>query len=112
MLALDTDTNANAGRGKCGRKQRIYDTADKITALALVALLESQKFKCAITGRPLTPETASIDHRVAVSRGGSNTMPNIQIVHREVNQAKRAMSMEDFIAMCREVVAYADARGN
>lgn len=82
----------------------------KITALGLREMLDKQAFKCAMSGRELTPQTASIDHIVPVARGGLNVMENVHVVHSEVNQAKRAMPIEDFVSMCQEIVTH--YRGN
>jgi len=72
-------------------------------------LLEKQQWRCALTGRLLTPECASLDHDIPLSRGGENTIENAQVVHHDANQAKRALSRVEFIALCREVVAHCDA---
>ncbi len=72
----------------------------------LFKLIEGQGYKCAYSGRDLAPETASLDHMVPVSRGGSHDLSNIRIVHREVNVAKGTMRLEDFVAMCRDVASY------
>lgn len=77
-----------------------------ITARGLLRLLTKQSYKCALTGRDVTPETASLDHMVPLSRGGANTLENSQIVHVEVNAAKATMTCDEFVAMCREVVAH------
>lgn len=82
--------------------------SEKISAKRLYRLLELQGFKCAVTGRDLTPETASLDHKVPLSQGGSNLMDNVQIVHWDVNKAKGTMTMSEFLALCKEVVAFAD----
>lgn len=63
-----------------------------------------------MSGRELTPETASIDHCTPMSKGGKHLMSNIQILHRDINQAKSTMSMDEFVSMCREVVAVADSK--
>ena len=79
-------------------------TPDLITARALLSLLESQDYRCALTGRELTPETAALDHRTPLSRGGPNTISNCQVVHEQANAAKATMTHEEFVALCREVV--------
>lgn len=92
-----------------GREQPAsQDGSGKITSGLLMSLLESQQFRCALTNRELTPETASLDHKQPLSRGGSNDMSNAQIVHYDVNMAKRTMTTEEFVSLCREVVAVAD----
>jgi hypothetical protein len=72
--------------------------------------LVRQNYKCALTGRDLTPANASIDHIVPLSRGGSHAPDNIQILHRDVNAAKGTMMHEEFIALCREVASVADQK--
>lgn len=66
-------------------------------------LLENQQYQCALTRRPLEPQTACIDHIVALSCGGEHRMSNIQILHRDVNRTKGTLSNDEFIAICREV---------
>lgn len=85
-------------------------TGNGICAQDLWNLLESQDFKCALTGRALSPETASVDHIVPVSKGGPNAASNLQIVERQVNSAKGTMLQGEFIQMCRDVVNWIDGR--
>ncbi len=70
-------------------------------------LLEHQGYRCALTGRILTPELASLDHIVPVRDGGEHVIENTQVLHRDINRAKSILSNEDFIQMCREVAAFA-----
>jgi 5-methylcytosine-specific restriction endonuclease McrA len=79
-----------------------------ITSMSLRSLLSQQKFKCAISGRDLSPSNASLDHKQSLAEGGKHTIGNIWIVDHQVNIAKGTMSYGDFVAMCRDVVAYAD----
>ena len=84
---------------------------DSDTALKgsdIYSILEHQGFKCNLTGTHLTPETASIDHIIPLSKGGSHTKGNAQIILSSVNQAKGTMTQEEFIAMCRQVVEWAN----
>lgn len=80
---------------------------EKIKGRDLRRLLEQQGYKCALTGRPLTPETASADHIIPVGRGGSHSVDNIWIVHTDVNIAKGTLPADVFIEMCRDVAAWA-----
>jgi len=81
-----------------------------VTAKRLMQLIETQGYRCALSGRPLTPETASIDHIVPVARGGTHDMSNVWIVDHRVNLAKGVMTTEEFVAMCREVVEYQNGK--
>ena len=76
----------------------------------LKEMLGCQDYKCALTGRPLTPDNCAMDHIVPLSRGGTHTKDNAQLVRTEVNKAKGTFLEEEFIQVCRDVVAYADAR--
>lgn len=78
-----------------------------VTARRLLHLLQQQHYRCALSGRELTPDNCSLDHVVPVSRGGSHTLDNVHLVVREVNAAKGTMSQDEFIAMCIDVVEHA-----
>lgn len=69
-------------------------------------ILERQEFRCNLTGVPLTPDTASIDHIIPLSKGGSHTKANAQIILNSVNQAKGSMTQSEFVEMCRLVVEH------
>jgi 5-methylcytosine-specific restriction endonuclease McrA len=73
----------------------------------VLQLLEWQGYRCALTGRPLTPDTASLDHVVPVRNGGEHRIENVQVLHKDVNRAKSTMTNEEFVQLCREVVEYA-----
>lgn len=75
-----------------------------VTTSNVLQLLEWQGYRCALTGRPLTPQTASLDHVIPVRNGGEHTIENVQVLHKEVNRAKSTMTHHQFIQMCREVV--------
>jgi 5-methylcytosine-specific restriction endonuclease McrA len=75
----------------------------------LLELLERQGYRCALTGEELTPSTASLDHCVPVSRGGTHGIDNVQIVTQKVNAAKNTMTNEEFIAVCRAVASHCES---
>lgn len=77
----------------------------KATASNLRMLVEWQQYKCALTGRGLTPEDAQADHIIPLCDGGTNALDNIQIVCREANMAKSTLSQSQFLRLCRDVVA-------
>jgi 5-methylcytosine-specific restriction endonuclease McrA len=74
--------------------------------------LARQKYRCALTGRVLTPKSCSLDHILAVSRGGEHSMRNAQVLDKTVNQAKGTLTNDEFVQLCREVVAHADSRAS
>ena len=69
----------------------------------LRALIETQGFRCALTGVLLEPADAEIDHIMPVSLGGTHTIGNMQVLHRVVNRMKGALGNDEFIAWCRAV---------
>jgi len=76
----------------------------------VLRLLEAQQYRCALTGRSLTPQTAAMDHIVPVRFGGPHAIENAQVLHKDVNRAKGSLTNEEFIGMCREVVCWSDCQ--
>jgi 5-methylcytosine-specific restriction endonuclease McrA len=74
---------------------------------AVLLLLNRQGFRCALTGRVLTPESASLDHIVPVCRGGEHRIENTQVLEHRVNRAKGTLANDEFIALCGEVWRHA-----
>ncbi len=67
-------------------------------------------FPCALTGRPLKfnePHTYEYDHIMPHSRGGDNSLSNLQILCPEANQAKGMMTDDEFKDLCKEVIIHA-----
>lgn len=97
------------GMVRVGRKkfkQASESRVNRVTAKAIYGLIESQEFKCALTGVELTPDVTALDHIIPLSRGGDHSIENAQAVYAKVNRAKGTMTNDEFIAMCRQVVAY------
>ncbi|MBN1341567.1 MAG: HNH endonuclease [Phycisphaerae bacterium] len=79
-----------------------------VSVTNVLRLLEAQQYRCALTGRSLTPQTAALDHIVPVRFGGEHVIENAQVLHKDVNRAKGSLTNEEFIGMCREVVRWSD----
>jgi len=79
-----------------------------VSVESVLRLLEAQKYRCALTGRNLTPETAALDHVVPIRFGGAHVIENAQILHKDVNRSKGSLTNEEFTGMCREVVRWSD----
>lgn len=79
-----------------------------VTASKVLKLLELQQYRCALTGRKLFPMSAALDHVLPISRSGTNNIENAQVLHADVNRAKGAQTNDEFVALCREVAAWAD----
>ena len=87
---------------------RTPKSSETVTVQEVHDLLVRQDFRCALTGEPLDPSDASMDHILAVSRGGPHTIENAQIVRKDVNRAKGTLTNEEFISLCRAVVRHAE----
>ena len=75
---------------------------DKNRWTELKDLLEEQQRKCAYTNIDLTVgRTASLDHILAKSKGGKDTIENFQWVHLWVNKMKNDRPHEEFLKSLR-----------
>jgi len=79
---------------------------ETIKSREVLDLLERQDYTCPLTGRKLTPETASLDHVVPLCRDGHHAIENIWIVDCQANAAKGTLSAEEFIHLCQEVTEH------
>jgi 5-methylcytosine-specific restriction endonuclease McrA len=70
------------GRGKCRDCQREYERKRGTRRLAI-----KQQPYCSVPGCTSTDLTG--DHRVPLSRGGTSTLENVQVLCRRHNSAKR-----------------------
>ncbi len=86
-------------------EEKKSDSSGKATAKQLRALLEKQGKRCALSGVELSPNDSSVDHKLPLSRGGTDLIDNLQWVTRQVNKAKGTMTNEEFIQMCAHVAA-------
>lgn len=87
------------------------EASGSITSAGLLAKLEQQQYRCALTGRKLTPATAALDHIEPKSVGNNDTIDNVHWVHGDVNKAKGTMELGAFIAMCKEIAAWTERTG-
>lgn len=110
------DHLAVLGEPRSARTSALHSETDttrprgRVNTSNILRLLEHQQYCCALTGRRLTPETASLDHIVPVRCGGEHVIENTQVLHKDVNRAKTTMTREEFIQLCREVVAHVDSQ--
>lgn len=98
VLAMRVD----AGVGVDNKEQ-----ATSATYKELLQLLEQQGYRCALTGKQLTPQTARLDHKSPVSDGGSHEVSNLHWVLETVNTAKGVMNLDQFVGMCIDVARWA-----
>lgn len=100
--------NGQSGQGEQIQSTKISRPTGKVTAKKLRQLIDFQNYRCALTGDELTPETASVDHKIPISKGGTNVMENVQVLHSEVNRMKGSMSTLEFILLCRKIIKHVD----
>lgn len=81
-------------------KQQNY----KFKASDFYFLLESQEFRCPLSGRELTPENCTASHIVPVRRGGAHALENIYLIVDSVTQIKRNMLDDELVALCVDIV--------
>jgi len=78
-------------------------TRNIVTGRQILQLVEDQGHRCAISNRVLTPESASLDHKVPLSRGGLHSIENLWVVDQQVNAAKGTLTVDEFRALCQDV---------
>lgn len=100
--------NGQSGREEQTQSTRITKPTGKVTAKKLRQLIEYQNYRCALAGDELTPDVASVDHNLPISKGGANVMENVQVLHTEVNRMKGGMSTLEFLLLCRKIVQHFD----
>jgi 5-methylcytosine-specific restriction endonuclease McrA len=91
---------------KLGRR-----TGPKAKELAeqLRKIWAEQKGICPLSGRKLSRKTAELDHIKPRSKGGKSKPVNLRFLHKDVNQAMRALTDKSFIELCKEVAKRAGA---
>jgi len=65
----------------------------------------SQRGRCAYTGQRLGRH-AEVDHKIPVSRGGTNAADNLHWVTAAANFVKRDKTHDEFIALCVDIADY------
>jgi len=83
-----------------------YKLGKKNGGIALLQRIwDEQCGKCAVTGMLLIPGvSASLDHIIPLSKGGTSTKENMRWVLLEINRAKADMTHQQFVDMCLTVV--------
>lgn len=96
-------------------RDKLYDFYKKGSAMDSKITLEQliEKFgeqtNCYLTGQPIDiyqPSTYEFDHIIPTSRGGDNSIDNLGIADKRVNQAKRDMTPDEFINLCKQVLTH------
>ncbi|NBQ47975.1 MAG: hypothetical protein EBU33_05915, partial [Sphingobacteriia bacterium] len=46
------------------------------------------------------------DHIVSIAQGGDNSLSNLGLACTEANRAKRHLSVDDFLFLCKEITEF------
>ena len=108
MQAKNGTRKANIANGSISpiRNAWLKTKQGKATTESLLGLIKSQEYRCQLSGILLEPSTATLDHKIPISSGGSDSIENLQWVSTEVNKAKGSMSQEEFMTMCKRVASW------
>lgn len=64
---------------------------------------------CYLTGEPINlrePKSYEFDHKIPYSKGGSCEIDNLGIATKKSNQAKKDMTLEEFVELCKSVLEH------
>lgn len=89
---------SNSGRDM--KKSITFDTKELIKKFGMA-------FKCPLSGREINLEnfeTYEFDHLLPVSKDGDNSIDNLQILSKEINQMKGGLTNEQLINNCIEIL--------
>jgi len=96
-------TRANTIRARCGAD--IWDTD-------LINIFQNQNSRCTLCGKVLDENgTLHIDHIEPLSKGGTTTVDNLQILCVYCNIGKYDLSVDDYITHCLNVVNHTKQKG-
>ncbi|AFM14210.1 hypothetical protein Turpa_3576 [Turneriella parva DSM 21527] len=76
----------------------------KFTAKDFYSLLERQNYRCALSGRELTPENTDAEHILPLDSGGSHTPQNIYLIVRDAARLKRHLTEAQVIDLCFDIL--------
>jgi len=80
------------------------DNPDHVCAI-LSRAWYNQRGRCAYTGKRLGRD-GQVDHKIPVSRGGTNAADNLHWVTAQANNVKRDKTHEEFITLCVDIAEY------
>jgi hypothetical protein len=96
--------HANGNYKKYKNKKKAPFT--RLTAFDLWKIAKKQRLICPLTGMKLTAQNISVDHILAVSKGGTNAPSNIRLVHKIANHMKNHYSDTQFMEICSLVAKH------
>ena len=85
---------------------RLRREGEAATPIELAKLWKSQGGRCGLTGERLNRANAELDHILPKARGGGGTISNLRGVTKTANRAKRALTDDEFVALCSPVMRW------
>lgn len=72
----------------------------------VLAYLGGINTKCYLTGRSIdiTKDNYCLDHKIPVSKGGTNALTNMGITCPEANASKCDLTLDEYLNLCVEVL--------
>ena len=62
--------------------------------------------ECAICGKPVKFKRMTVDHKIPISKGGTNDLSNLQLAHLTCNRAKADMLADEFAELAEQIVMH------
>lgn len=93
---------------KISRFKKSGNTMSNITLEDVLNKIGNEP-KCYLTGLPIdldSPKTYSLDHKIPISQGGDNSINNLELCSKQINQCKSNLTPEQFIEVCKKVLEY------
>lgn len=84
---------------------------ERITPCQLASLWRSQRGLCALSARKMGRD-AHLDHIIPIASGGGHGIGNLRWLDPTVNLARRALSDDEFLSLCLDVVNTAKYRAS
>lgn len=81
-------------------KRRAFSDYEKKTVYA------KANGKCAICGKPVKFKKMTVDHKIPISKGGTNDLSNLQLAHLTCNRAKADMLADEFAELAEQIVMH------
>lgn len=90
------------------RRTRLRENGGKFTKDDIIALLEAQEGNCALCLLPFGEDGYHVDHKLAVSLGGTSDPDNLQLLHPACNLKKAAKRPDELLLLVLPVAKKGD----
>jgi 5-methylcytosine-specific restriction endonuclease McrA len=105
-LKVERPLKLKAATVRNGMRRRSVLSAPSI--LEIENWLLQQDMVCFYTGQPLMVDDFSVDHKIPLERGGTNSFDNLCVCTKEVNTSKGTMTANEFISLISLIHTWED----